>query len=100
MPANTLYLSGDTTVFSNVSLFGGQLSARTVRVGGGPTLGPSAMDLRTNTVVVSLDTRANSDGMSIGQLRLVFLASGISLVYSSGSSVYVVGQSAQSAAQA
>jgi hypothetical protein len=57
------------------------------------------MDLRSNTAILSLDTRANDSGMTTGQFRLVFQASGISLMYSSGKSVYVVAQSSQSGAQ-
>jgi hypothetical protein len=47
----------------------------------------------------SVTTGANSSSMTRGELRLVFAASGISLVYSSGASVYIVGQSAVSGAQ-
>ena len=103
-------LSDGTTVFaSNVSIggrdannagFGALSVASRVAVGGGPILSTGALDLRTNTAVLSLDTRADAASMTIGQLRLVFAASGISLVYSSGASVYIVGQSAVSGAQA
>ena len=55
---------------------------------------------RTGAVKWSWDTRANASGMTTGELALVFLASGISLVFSSGASSYVIGQSTQSAAQA
>ena len=58
------------------------------------------LNLRTGAVKVSWDTRANATGMGIGELAIVFLNSGISLVYSSGASSYVLGQSSQSAAQA
>lgn len=91
-------ISDQTTVLSNLSLTD-RLSANTMTVPSGPIISNGAMDLRTNTVVVSLDTRASSDGMTIGQLRLVFAASGISLVYSSGATVYTIGGSAVSAAQ-
>lgn len=58
------------------------------------------LNLRTGSVKVSWDTRANSNGLSIGEMCVVFRTSGISLVYSSGASEYVLGQSTQSAAQA
>lgn len=58
----------------------------------------------TSTVTVtdgdflSVDTQANSSSMTVGQLRLVFAASGVSLMYSSGESEYIV-NSAVSLAQ-
>ena len=58
------------------------------------------LNLRTGAVKVSWDTRANATGMSIGELAIVFQASGISLMFSSGASSYVLGQSTQSVAQA
>jgi hypothetical protein len=76
-----------------------QISAARVVVGGGPTLSAGSLDLRTNSVVLSMATAADSSGLTIGQLRLVFLASGISLIYGSGKSYYIVGQSAVSAVQ-
>ena len=103
-------LSDGTTVFaSHVSIGGvdsnsagfGRLSvASTVQVVAGPVLSTGALDLRSNSVVLSMATGADSAGMTIGQLRLVFAASGVSLVYSSGATVYTVGASAVSAAQA
>ena len=57
-------------------------------------------DWRTGAVKWSWDTRPDASGMTTGELALVFLASGVSLVYSSGASSYVIGQSSQSAAQA
>lgn len=107
--ANTDYISTGTTVFSNISISGdvrassasaSVITSATVAVQGGPVLGSASLDLRTNSAVISMATVANSNGMSIGQLRLVFAASGVSLVYSSGSTVYTVGASAVSAAQA
>lgn len=85
-------ISDQTTCLSNLSLTG-QLSGNTVT----PV---ASLDLRTNAAVLSIDTRADSNGMTIGQLRVVFAASGISLVYSSGATVYTIGASAVSAAQA
>ena len=123
------YISTDTTVYSNLSLTGdikassgsfsvltvagaisvtgtlSSVSASRVTAGalvaqGGASFSGLTADFRTNLVVLSLDTRANASAMTTGQLRLVFLASGISLVYSSGASSYVIGQSTQSVAQA
>lgn len=84
---------------SNVTVYSA-VSAAIVRVSGGAVASAGSLDLRTNTVVVSLDTRASASGMTTGELRIVFLSSGISLVYSSGRSSYVLGQSTQSALQA
>ena len=47
---------------------------------------------------LSVDSQADSSGMTVGQLRLVFAASGVSLMYSSGESEYIV-NSATSLAQ-
>ena len=132
MPANTDYLSADTTAFSNLSLYGSgglrtsrvsssntaifaavwasdvscsritatsRVSTPILDVSGGATLSAGSADFRTNTVVISLDTRANASGMTTGQLRLVFQASGVSLMYSSGKTQYTVGESATSLAQ-
>ena len=73
-------------------------AARVVAQGGMSASGLT-LDLRTNSVVISMVTVANSSTMTTGQLRLVFAASGMSLVYSSGATVYTVGASAVSAAQ-
>ena len=118
MPVNTTYLSEQTTNLSNLSLNGANsanilasnysgeamqmssITAARVEASSGPILAASSLDLRTNSAVISMVTVANSNTMTIGQLRLVFQASGISLVYSSGATVYTVGASAVSAAQA
>lgn len=95
-------ISDQTTSFSNVSLTGNvaasQVSAPTVAVGGGPILSGVTADFRTNSVKQSWVTLADVSTLTLGTLGLVFQASGISLIYSSGKSVYVVGQSSQSAA--
>jgi hypothetical protein len=97
-------ISDQTTTLSNVSLTGSvaasQVSAPTVAVGGGAVLSGKTVDLRTNVVRLSYATEADVSGLTTGMLGIVFQASGISLIYSSGKSVYVVGQSAQSAAGA
>jgi hypothetical protein len=85
-------ISTGTTVFSNVSLI-------TAHIAGGPVLSAGSMDLRTNNVILSMATAANSSGRTIGELTLVFAASGISLMYSSGKSTYIVAGSAVSGAQ-
>lgn len=54
----------------------------------------------TGAVKWSWSTNANSSGMTAGELRIVQAASGFSLVYSSGATVYTIGASAVSAAQA
>lgn len=97
-------ISDQTTVFSNVSLTGNvaasHVSAPTVAVRGGAQLSGVTADFRTNAVKQSWVTLADVSTLTTGFLGLVFQASGISLIYSSGKSVYVVGQSAQSAAGA
>lgn len=103
----TLAMSNLTTsVFTTVGLGTSTLTATSLittpvlAVSGGLVASANSLDLRTNSVVISMVTAANASGMTTGQLRLVFLASGISLVFSSGASSYVIGQSTQSAAQA
>lgn len=90
MPVNTTYQSDQTTVLSNVSLISGNtlFGGGTVRA---LTVQPlSALDLVSGPGVISIATVANASGMTIGQLRLVFAASGVSLMYSSGASVYII----------
>lgn len=100
MPVNTGYLSADTTVFSNISLSGeashggGQLSAGTVAV----PLGFSATfntagGLSLGTYSFSITTAAAATSIPDNHLGLVFRASGISLVYVSGGTVYSFGSS-------
>ena len=80
---------------STSAVTGGKIVAQ-----GGAIFSGTTADFRTNSVILSMITSANASTMTTGQLRLVFLASGISLVYSSGASTYVIGQSTQSVAQA
>ena len=49
---------------------------------------------------LSIATQANASGMTVGQLRVVFAASGISLMFSSGESSYIIASSTVSVAQA
>src|SRR3990167_6247130 len=131
------YLSGDTTVFSNVSLGddgrlrvsrvsssvsivateiwgstvsgaflarAGTAAAPTYAFGADPGIGwyrsaastaalsAGTLDLRTNSIRLSMVTAAAPTGLSIGELRVVFAASGISLVFSSGASYYIIGR--------
>ena len=101
-------LSDGTTVLSNLSIGGinsnaagfGRLSvASVIQVVAGPTLSKGSLDLFSNSVTLSMATAANSSGRTLGQLTLVFAASGISLMYSSGKSEYIIGGSATSGAQ-
>ena len=112
------FLSDLTTNFSNVSLNGlnsanmlastysgpaaaiSSISGVRIAVPSGLIASSGSLDLRTNTVVISLDTRANASSMTIGQLRIVFAASGISLMYSSGATSYLIAGSTTSAVQA
>ena len=102
-------ISGARMVVSTVTVGGlgasiitatSRITTPILQVSGGLTASAGSLDLRTNTVVISIDTRANASGMTTGQLRLVFQASGVSLMYSSGATSYTVGASAVSAAQA
>lgn len=79
--------------FSESSLGFYQSGASTVALSYG------TLNLFTNANRFSMATVANPNGMNIGELKVVFAASGISLIYSSGASVYIVGQSAVSGAQ-
>lgn len=76
------------------------VSAVALAVSNGAFLQAQVADFRTNLVVISLDTRANASGQTTGELRIVFQASGISLMYSSGKSSYMIAGSAQSVLQA
>jgi len=79
--------------FSDDSLGFYQSGASTVALSYG------TLNLFTQGVRLSIATAANSNGLNIGELKVVFAASGISLVYSSGASVYIIGGSATSGVQ-
>lgn len=81
-------ISGQTTNLSSLAI--GALNSNNTTVG--------FLDLATNMAVMSMQTRANFSGMTTNQVRVVFATSGLSIVWSSGKSVYDVG-SATSAAQ-
>jgi len=52
-----------------------------------------------HTTPLSIVTAADDNDMTVGQLRLVFRASGLSLIWSSGTSEYELAESTVSAAQ-
>lgn len=121
-------ISDQTTVLSNVSLTGNlraatigggpvsdvsssrgtfanvwatsEVSSPSIRNQGGAILSGVTADFRTNAVIQSWATRADESGITIGQLGLLFQASGVSLILSSGKSYYIIGQSAVSGAHA
>lgn len=121
-------ISDGTTVLSNISLTGNlaaanigggvvsdvsssrgtfasvwatsQVSTPDLRVQGSALISGVTADFRTNAVRQSWVTLADVSTLTTGHLGLVFAASGISLIYSSGKSVYIVGQSAASGAGA
>jgi len=118
MPVNNPYLktpSGDSTVFSDVSMTGtieyGSVAAttgdfsstlsvdgasKTAWIGCAGLTSSSVLTLSTVAPLSILTNAADTD-MTIGQLRLVFLASGLSLCYSSGATLYVVNSAASEA---
>lgn len=96
-------LSTGTTILSNLVIGGGGFA--TGGFGGNQGGGNSnataygQLDLRLNRATLSVATLASASGMTLGNLRVVFQASGISLMYSSGGTVYTIGGSATSAVQ-
>lgn len=81
-------ISGQTTSLSNLAI--GTVNSNATTTG--------RLDLMTNMAVLSMQTRTNFSGMTTGDVRWVLQASGMSLLISSGKSVYDIG-SATSAAQ-
>ena len=57
------------------------------------------LSISTDVTPLSLQTATNFNDMALGDLRLVFAASGMSLCYSSGDTLYVIGASADSEVQ-
>jgi hypothetical protein len=82
-------ISGQTTNFTNVAI--GALNSNATTVG--------LLDLRTNMAKLSMMTFGSASGMTAGELRIIFQASGVSLFYSSGATQYTIAGSATSAAQ-
>jgi hypothetical protein len=93
------HLSGLSGVATSALTATSRITTAILHVGGGPVLSAGSADFRTNAVILSLATSANDSGRTIGQITLVFAASGISLMYSSGKTTYTIGGSAVSAAQ-
>ena len=85
-------VSPSVQIGSNLSRGFYAASATTIALVGG-------FDLRTNTNIISMHTLANDSGRTIGELSLVFAASGMSLMFSSGKTSYTIAASAVSAAQ-
>lgn len=77
-----------------------QVSTPDMRVQGSALISGLTADFRTNAVIQSWATRADESGITLGQLGLLFQASGVSLILSSGKSYYIIGQSAVSGAHA
>lgn len=96
-------ISTGTTNLANLTIGGGGFG--TGGFGGNQGGGNSNntaygnLDLRTNRANFSMATLGTDSGRTLGQLTIVFAASGISLMYSSGKTSYVIGGSATSAAQ-
>lgn len=57
------------------------------------------LNLFSGGIKLSMATFASAAGMNIGELRIIFQASGISLLYSSGATQYTIGGSSTSLAQ-
>ena len=86
-----LTVGGAATLASTFSVGGTTTFSGAVTI---PQLSLTSVDF------LSVSTGANSSSMTNKELRVVFAASGISLVYSSGATTYIIGGSATSAAQA
>ena len=61
--------------------------------------GFGSLDLATFGAALSMKTFASASGMTTNQVRLVMQASGLSIMFSSGATVYTLGASAVSAVQ-
>jgi hypothetical protein len=96
-------LSTGTTIIANLTVGGGGFGFGGFggAVGGGNSNATAygRLDLKTNRAVLSMWTRGVTSGMTAGDLRLVLQASGLSLIYSSGASIYDLGVSNTSAVQ-
>ena len=80
-----------TTIAGTTGTFSGFVTAAGVTSSSGVTI--------TSAIPFSFLTRTNENDLSIGQLVLVQRASGLSLIYSSGASIYELAESSVSAAQ-
>ena len=94
MPSNTTNLEEGYTVFSSVSMAGSGATIKAKDIVG-------ATAAITNMSVVSwglsMLTAASATAIPSGYLGLIQQASGFSLIYKSGTTVYTVGASAVSA---
>ena len=98
-------ISDQTTNFTNVNIDGtsrvSSSAMSSLNVIGGVQASGITLDLRTNSVKPSSVTYGvNPGGWSIGQWGFVQNASGFSMAFSSGASIYFFGGSTLSAAQA
>lgn len=82
-------ISGQTTNFTNVAV--GAVNSN------GTTAG--FLDLATFMAKLSMQTYGSPSGMTKGEVRLIYQASGLTLMYSSGATQYTIAGSAVSAAQ-
>lgn len=87
-PVGNYQGSAASTVFSDLSV-AGSIDADTIDLVGGMQVGSTLTS--TDADFLSVNSATDASGMTTGQLRLVFLASGVSLMYSSGESQYEVG---------
>jgi len=84
---------------SEVSLGLFRSGASTIAQSYGTLRLPPLVDGFTNVTKLSLTTFSSAAGMVAGELRIVFQASGITLMYSSGVTQYTIAGSATSLAQ-
>lgn len=85
--------------FSDDSLGFYQSATSTIAQSYGTLRLPPLVDGFTNVTKLSLTTFASAAGMVAGELRIVFQASGITLMYSSGATQYTIAGSSTSLAQ-
>lgn len=88
--ATTTFAAGASTFSSTASVAG----LATFNAG---ALFANSIVTVTPTTPLSLTTAANFNDMTIGQVRLVFTSSGLSLGYSSGNSLYDIGSNSSAA---
>lgn len=101
-------MQGAQTIGSTLSVGGAARFGSTLSVDGAVTLNAALTGLAisgtqfsaSSADFMSIVTAANSSSMTRGELRIIHALSGFSLVYSSGATVYTIGASAVSAAQA
>jgi len=95
-------LTATTGTFTGAGDFASTMSidgnTRAAWIGAAGATFSSTVTCADTAAPLSMLTNAGDADMTIGQLRLVFLASGLSLCYSSGATLYVV-NSAQSESQ-